>query len=182
MTTPIGSAPTRAHRPLLGLRHRPGRLAVAVFRLPLKAYQHNAGPAVGHTFVAFTHLGRKTGRTYQTVAMVARYDQATDEAVITAGWGPQTDWYRNLQAHPAVQVQLGGRTFTPQQRFLADDEAFDVIVQFRREHPHRVRFFSRVLGWGDLRDDARVRESVGTHPFVAFRPAEASAPPAATQQ
>jgi deazaflavin-dependent oxidoreductase (nitroreductase family) len=173
---------TGAHRPLLGLRRTPGRLALAVFRLPLKAYQHNAGPAMGRTFLAFEHVGRKTGRTYQTVAMVARYDRATGEAVITAGWGPQTDWYRNLQVHPAVQVQLGGQTFTPQQRFLTDEEAFDVVAQFRREHPHRVRFFSTVLDWGDLRDDARVREFVRTHPFVAFQPAAASAAPAATPQ
>jgi deazaflavin-dependent oxidoreductase (nitroreductase family) len=146
-------------------------LAVTIFRLPLKAYQHNAGPAVGRTFLAFTHMGRKTGHPHQTVAMVARYDKATGEAVICTGWGPQTDWYRNLQARPATTVQLGGRTFTPQQRFLTAEEAFDVIVQFRREHPHRLRFFSRVLGWGDLRDDAAGREFVRTHPFVAFRPA-----------
>ncbi len=176
MGAPTTSAPTGSRRPLLGLRRRPGRLAAAFFRLPLKAYQHNAGPAVGRTFIAFTHLGRRTGRPHQTVAMVARYDEATGEAVIVAGWGPQTDWYRNLQAHPAVQVQLGGQTFTPVQRFLTEDEAFDVVVQFRREHPHRVRFFSRVLGWGDLRDDARLRDFVRTHPFVAFRPAEAPAP------
>jgi deazaflavin-dependent oxidoreductase (nitroreductase family) len=159
-------------RPLLGLRGTPGRLALAVFRLPLKAYQHNAGPAVGRTFLAFTHVGRKTGQPHQTVAMVARYDEATGEAVIVAGWGPQADWYRNLQAHPALQVQLGGQTFTPVQRFLTDEEAFAVVVQFRRDHPHRLRFFSRVLGWGDLRDDVRVRSFVDTHPFVAFRPAE----------
>lgn len=168
-TTSTRSAP---RRPLLGLRGRPGRLAAAFFRLPLKAYQHNAGPALGRTFLAFTHLGRTTGRPYQTVAMVSRYDQATGEAVIVAGWGPQTDWYRNLQAHPAVQVQLGGRTFTPLQRFLTDEEAFDVVVRFRREHPNRLRFFSAVLGWGNLRDDARVRKFVLGHPFVAFRPAE----------
>ena len=172
MSSPATPVPGGSRRPLLGLRHKPGRLAVAVFRLPLKAYQHNAGPAVGRTFLAFTHLGRKTGQPHQTVAMVARYDKATGEAVICAGWGPQTDWYRNLQAHPAVQVQLGGQTFIPQQRFLTEEEAFDVIVQFRREHPHRLRFFSTVLGWGDLRDDAQVREFVLTHPFVAFRPTE----------
>ena len=175
MSAPDTARPTGHERPLLGLRRRPGRLAVAFFRLPLKAYQHNAGPAVGRTFVAFTHLGRKTGRPYQTVAMVSRYDKATGEVVIVAGWGPQTDWYRNLRVHPAVQVQLGGHTFTPQQRFLPEEEAFDVVVQFRREHPHRLRFFSTVLGWGDLRDDARVREFIRTHPFVAFRPAAARA-------
>jgi deazaflavin-dependent oxidoreductase (nitroreductase family) len=180
-STPTRSAQAGSRRPLLGLRRKPGRLALAVFRLPLKAYQHNAGPAVGRTFVAFTHVGRKTGRTYQTVAMVLRHDRASGEVVIVAGWGPQTDWYRNLRAHPAVQVQLGGQTFTPQQRFLTNEEAFDVVVQFRREHPYRVRFFCTVLGWGDLRDDAHVREFLRTHPFVAFRPAEAPAASAATQ-
>jgi deazaflavin-dependent oxidoreductase (nitroreductase family) len=156
-------------RPLLGLRRRPGRLAVALFRLPLTAYQHDAGPAVGHTFLAFTHVGRRTGQEHQTVAMVLRYDRATGEATICAAWGPQTDWYRNLQAHPAVTVQLGGRTFTPQQRFLDEEEAVEVGRQFRREHPYRLRLFSRLLGWGDLHDDAALREFVRTHPFVAFR-------------
>ena len=166
-------------RSLFALRRKPGRLAVAVFRLPLKAYQHNAGPAAGRTFVMFTHVGRKTGQPHQTVAMVLRDNTATGEAVICAGWGPHTDWYRNLQAHPAVKVQLGGQTFTPQQRLLTEKEAFDVVTQFRREHPHRLRFFSTILGWGDLRDDVRVREFIRTHPFVAFRPAEAPAPRAA---
>jgi deazaflavin-dependent oxidoreductase (nitroreductase family) len=164
-------------RPLLGLRRTPGRLAAAFFRLPLKAYEHNAGPAVGRTFLAFTHVGRRTGRPHRTVAMVLRHDAATGEAVIVSAWGPQTDWYRNLRAHPAVQVQLGGRTFVPEQRFLGEEESFEAAVQFRREHPHRLRFFSSVLGWGDLRDDARLRGFVRGHPFVAFRPAEAPAPP-----
>ena len=91
MTSSTTSARTGSRRSLLGLRRKPGRLAVAVFRLPLKAYQHNAGPAVGRTFLAFTHVGRKTGRSYQTVAMVLRYDRASGEAVIVAGWGPETD-------------------------------------------------------------------------------------------
>ena len=66
MSRPMTSAGADTRRPLLGLRRKPGRLALMVFRLPLKAYQHNAGPAVGRTFVAFTHVGRKTGRRYQT--------------------------------------------------------------------------------------------------------------------
>jgi hypothetical protein len=50
MTATGTSRPVGDERPLLGVRHRSGRLALALFRLPLKAYQHNAGPAVGHTF------------------------------------------------------------------------------------------------------------------------------------
>ncbi|GAA2864760.1 nitroreductase family deazaflavin-dependent oxidoreductase [Pseudonocardia halophobica] len=165
-------------RHLLGLRRQPGRLAVAIFRLPLKAYRHNAGPALGRTFLAFTHVGRRTRLPHQAVAMVLRYVEASGEAVICAGWGPQTEWYRNLRAEPATQVQLGGRTFTPQQRFLTEEEAFDVAMQFRRAHPRRMRLISTVLGWGNLRDDGPLREFVRTHPFVAFRPTEPPAPQA----
>jgi deazaflavin-dependent oxidoreductase (nitroreductase family) len=179
MTTTGTSRPGGHDRPLLELRRKPGRLALTLFRLPLKAYQHNAGPAVGRTFVAFTHIGRRTGQPHQVVAMVLRYDPATGEAVICAAWGPHTDWYRNLQAGPATKVQLGGETFTPQQRFLTEEEAFDVAVGFRRDHPHRLRLLSRVLGWGELRDDAVVREFVRTHPFVAFRPAAQTSIPQA---
>jgi deazaflavin-dependent oxidoreductase (nitroreductase family) len=136
----------------------------------LTAYEQNAGPAVGRTFVAFTHIGRRTGRPYKAVAMVLRYDEVTGEVVICAGWGPQTDWYRNLRALPPTEVQLGGRTFTPEQRFLTDEEAFDVVGAFRREHPYRARLISGILGWGDLQNDDTVRRFVRAHPFVAFRP------------
>lgn len=162
-------------RPLLGLRRKPGRLALAVFRLPLNAYRHGAGGLLGHTFLQFTHVGRRTGRPHDAVAMVLRYDEATREAVICAGWGPETDWVRNLRAGPATKVQLGRESFTPEHRFLSDDEAFDVAAGFRRAHPHRMRLITTILGWGDLRDDAEVRRFVRTHPFVAFRPAASPA-------
>src|SRR4051812_31813693 len=70
MSVAGASRSARHDRPLFGWRRKPGRLVLAVFRLPLTAYRHNAGPAVGHTFVAFTHTGRKTGRPHDTVAMV----------------------------------------------------------------------------------------------------------------
>jgi deazaflavin-dependent oxidoreductase (nitroreductase family) len=157
------------NRPLLGLRDRPGRLALALFRMPLNAYRHDAGRLMGRTFLQFTHVGRKTGQPHEAVAMVLRYDEANREAVICAAWGPGTDWVRNLRAGPATKVQLGRESFIPQHRFLTDDEAFDVAVQFRRRHPQRLRLLSSILGWGDMGDDAHVRHFVHTHPFVAFR-------------
>jgi deazaflavin-dependent oxidoreductase (nitroreductase family) len=160
-------------RPLLGLRRKPGRLALVAFRMPLNAYRHDAGWVLGRTFLAFTHTGRKTGQSHDAVAMVLRYDEARREAVICAAWGPDTDWYRNLQARPAVKVQMGRESFPPTQRFLTDDEAFAVAVAFRHEHPHRLRLLSTILGWGDLRDDDNVCDFVRGHPFVAFRPTDA---------
>ena len=51
-----------------------------------------------------------------------------------------------------------------------------VGVQFRWEHHTGRGLVSRILGWGDLRDDGRLRQFVRGHPFVAFPPAEAPAP------
>jgi hypothetical protein len=82
--------------------------------------------------------------------------------------GPGNQLVPNLHNHPAVKVQLGGCTFTPQQRFLSDEEAFDVGVQFRREHPHRLQFFSTVLGWGDTRDDKTAPGFVRSHPHAGL--------------
>ena len=171
----VSRAPgSRPRRPLLGLQRKPGRLALVMFRMPLQAYRHDAGWLLGHTFMAFTHIGRKTGQRYETVAMVLRYDPDSHEAIICAGWGPDTDWVRNLHAGPAAQVRLGRESFIPQHRFLSEEEAFAVVVQFRREHPRRVWLISTILGWGDLRDDTAVRGFIQTHPFLAFRPATTS--------
>lgn len=161
-------------RPLLGLRRKPGRLALALFRVPLPAYRHGAGWLLGHTFIEFTHVGRNTGQPHETVAMVLRYDEGMREAVICAAWGPETDWFRNLRAGPATEVRFGRDRYLPQHRFLTAGAALDVAVCFRRDHPHRLHLLQSVLGWGDLGDDAALRQFAAAHPMVAFRPKPAS--------
>ena len=156
---PVSVASERA-RPLLGLRMRPGRLALAVFRLPLLLYRAGWGWLLGRTFVLVVHAGRKTGQPHCMTAMVLGYDLAASEVVICSAWGATTDWVRNIQARPALRVQIGRSAFVPEQRFLTEDESFAVVADFVRRHPHRVRFISRVLGWGDLRSDAVVRDFV----------------------
>jgi len=164
-----GKPPT-SKRALLGLRRQPGRLALHFMHMPLRAYEHDKGHLLGHAFVKFTHIGRRTGKPHEAVAMVLRDEAETGEVVICAAWGPTTDWYRNIEKAPAPTVTMGRTTFTPAQRFLDEDEAFEVGVRFRREHPHRLRLLAAILGWGNLRDDAQMRAFVRRHPFVGFRP------------
>jgi deazaflavin-dependent oxidoreductase (nitroreductase family) len=128
------------------------------------------GRLLGHTFLLITHQGRKTGKRRETVAMALTYDADTREAVIFSAWGPNTEWMRNLRAHPALQIQIGRETYVPNQDFLSEDEAVAVALEFRRRHPHRLRLFATILGWGDLGSDEAVREFVRTRPFVSFRP------------
>ncbi len=169
MNTPAASSrPGGPRRSVLGLRKKPGRLALALFRLPLGAAR--SGHLPGRTFVTFVHTGRNTGLPHEAIAMVLRYDEATREVVICAAWGPDTDWVRNLRAGPATRAQLGNESFIPDHRFLSDEEAFEVLHYFGSHHPARLRLLSTALGWGDLRSDGAARDFVRSHPFIAFRP------------
>lgn len=138
----------RAAKPLLGLRRKPGRLALAVFRLPLPLYRRGWGGLLDHTFLLLVHAGRKTGKPHSAVALVLTYDRQTHEAVICSAWGQDTDWVRNIRVRPALQVQIGRESFTPQRRFLSEDESLAVVAGFGRRHPWRLRLVTSILGWG----------------------------------
>ena len=171
MESSIASHSTdRGATPLLGFRRQPGRLALAVFRLPLPLYRRGWGWLLGDTFLLLVHAGRKTGKPYSTVAMVLSYDRYTHEAVICSAWGKDSDWIRNIQAHPALKIQIGRESFTPNQRFLSADDSVAIVAEFQRQHPYRSRLLASVLGWGDLRSDTAAREFVSTRPFVCLWP------------
>ena len=58
--------------------------------------------------MVITHTGRSSGRSYRTPVNYARWG---DDVYCIAGFGPQTDWYRNVLAHPDVEVWVPGRAF-----------------------------------------------------------------------
>jgi deazaflavin-dependent oxidoreductase (nitroreductase family) len=143
-------------------------------RMPLPLYRRGGGWLLDHTFLLITHAGRKTGKRRETVVMALRYDPQTREAVVCSAWGSNTDWIRNIRAQPALQIQIGRESYTPEQRFLSEDESAAVAVEFRRRHPVRSRMLAAILGWGDLGSEAAVRDFVRSRPFVSFRPAHPS--------
>jgi deazaflavin-dependent oxidoreductase (nitroreductase family) len=163
---------TRSGRPLLGLRPQPGRLVLALMRLPRPLYRRGWGWMLDHTFLLIVHQGRKTGKRRETVAMALAYDPDTREAVVFSAWGPDTEWIRNLRAHPALLIQIGREAYVPEQQFLSEDESVAVVREFQRRHPWRTRLFAAILGWGDLSSETAVREFVRSRPFVSFRPAK----------
>ena len=65
MTTPARGK----DRPLFGLRGRPGRLALALFRMPLNAYRHDAGALLGRRHAGRVAASRSASSTTAPVAM-----------------------------------------------------------------------------------------------------------------
>ena len=70
----------------------------------------NCWPAVGGRIMVIRHCGRKTGRQYLTPV---NYAIVENQIYAAAGFGPVTDWYRNIIANPQVELWLpnGRRQF-----------------------------------------------------------------------
>ncbi len=63
----------------------------------------NASPEFGGRIMVLTHLGRKSGQLRRTPV---NYTIANGELYCLAGFGSISDWYRNMQANPNVEVWL----------------------------------------------------------------------------
>jgi len=153
---------------------KPKGLLKWVLTLPIYLYRWHLGWLVGHSFLMVTHLGRKTGRRRQTGLEVAHYDQATQECMVVAAYGEQADWYRNIQAQPALEVQVGSKRYPPVQRFLTFEETWAWLSAYQRQHPRRLRILLRVVGFpydGSEEDLRAVAQSIRC---VAFRPPQPS--------
>lgn len=155
------------------LRARPTGFLRWLVKFPTALYRWHAGWLLGHRFLQLTHHGRKTGLVRRTVLEVVQYDPATRESVVLSGWGTTADWIRNIQAHPALEVQTARQCYQPRQRFLAPEEAAEVAADFARRHPIEVRLAPRILGWlGWSFGGARPtwQDLATAIPLVAFRP------------
>lgn len=152
------------------LRSRPTRALRLAFRLPIYAYRLNLGWLLGHRGLLLIHRGRKSGRVYQTVLEVVRYDPATRESTTLSGWGERADWYRNIKASPALEVRTGRERYVPEQRFLAPEENHAAVSDYARRHPLAFQFLARAFGYPLDGTEAERRTFAESLRLVAFRP------------
>ncbi|HTJ67155.1 MAG TPA: nitroreductase family deazaflavin-dependent oxidoreductase [Actinospica sp.] len=151
-----------------------GPLARVMLKAPSRLYGAHAGWLLGHRFLRLTHRGRVSGREYRTVLEVVGHLEATGEYVVVSGLGRGSDWFRNIQAAPAVRVEVGRTGFTPVHRTLEPEEAAAVLADYEQHNrllaPLVRTALSRLLGWRyDSSPQARERLTAEL-PFVAFRP------------
>jgi deazaflavin-dependent oxidoreductase (nitroreductase family) len=151
---------------------KPHGLLKWAFTLPRYLYRWHLGWLMGHQCLMITHLGRKSGRRRQTVLEVVQYDPKTLESVVVAGYGVQSDWYRNIQAHPALLVQVGGRRYVPRQRILSFEETLALFEEYQQHHPSRFRRLLRLAGHQYDGTPERLRTLATLIPAIAFSPQE----------
>lgn len=149
---------------------RPTGILRFALRLPAHLYRYDLGWLLGHRFLLLTHRGRKSGLLRRTVLEVVLYDPTTRESVVVSGWGDRSDWYRNIRAAPALEVQTGCERYVPEQRFLTPEEGYAAITGYAVRHPLAVRVVALLFGYRITRSEADRRAFVGSCPLVAFRP------------
>lgn len=80
------------------------------------------------------HVGRRTGRAYQTPVVVARHD---DSFLIALPYGERTDWLKNVLAAGSASIMTDGRSYDvgrPEVIPMAEATAY---FRPREQHMHR---------------------------------------------
>lgn len=137
-------------------------------------YRLHLGWLLGHRRLLLTHQGRKTGQIRHTALDVMRYDPATKESLVISMYGERSDWFRNIMAHPALEVQIGRDRFVPDQRILPPEEAQAVMVAYWQRHPRAVRLGLRTLGFHYEDTEASQQAILSSLRVVSFRPKASS--------
>ncbi|WP_040788579.1 nitroreductase family deazaflavin-dependent oxidoreductase [Nocardia paucivorans] len=107
----------------------------AFVRAPIPLYRAGLGFLFGSRLLLLEHIGRKTGtRRFAVLEVVDR--PTPDRIVIASGFGTESQWYRNIRAHPRVRIWIGARrgvaaTATP----MSVDESAAVLARYAAEHP-----------------------------------------------
>jgi deazaflavin-dependent oxidoreductase (nitroreductase family) len=153
---------------------RPGPLLRRLLALPAGLYRAGAGWLLGHRFLLLTHRGRRSGRLYETVLEVVRWRSGSEEAVVMSGFGPRSQWYRNVLAGGAVEIQISRRRLRPSARVLPAEEAVAVLADYERRNrlivPVVRRVLSRLAGFRYDGSEESRRRLVETLPLVEFVP------------
>lgn len=142
-----------------------------LLRAPLLIYRAGLGRVLGSRFVYLAHAGRKTGLRRETVLEVVGFDTARPEVVVAAAWGGRSDWFRNIQAAPAIELRIAGHRWQrPSHRLLPVGERDAVLRAYRRSHPWAWRYLAPILNFPRDPDDPAWPDAVAGMEFVGFRP------------
>ena len=129
----------------------PGRpptgLARLGFRLPILLYRAHLGWLLGGRFLLLEHTGRRSGLLRRTVLEVVEHDPLDGSYVVAAGFGPGSDWYRNLLARPEAAIRVGPRHLEALAGPLTPAAGAGVMERYAQRHPFSAAQLSRLMGY-----------------------------------
>ena len=151
---------------------RPSGLLKIFFKVPL--FMHKLGfggweRLIGAQWMLLTTTGRKSGKRRQTLVDVMDYDKATDTYYIEAAYGSHADWFKNIQANPLFEAQVGRRKFSTQAEILNEGDTGEMLVQFFRRKPAYTRSVMAMVGM-KFKDEEELRTLGKNLTLLAVKP------------
>jgi deazaflavin-dependent oxidoreductase (nitroreductase family) len=135
----------------------PNALLRILYRIPVYFYKIGLGWMFGKRFVLFHHIGRKSGKNYQTVVEVVEIEKETGNVVIVAGYGHQTQWYKNLKQMETTSIQLGYRKFQVNNEMISPGAGADIMARYYLRYGKITGILFSILGyeWDGTEQGAR---------------------------
>jgi deazaflavin-dependent oxidoreductase (nitroreductase family) len=145
-----------------------------LFRTPVYFYRLKCGWLLGHRFLMLIQVGRRSGLRRYTILEVMEYRKELPEMVVMSAFGRNSDWLRNIEASPSLEVVIDTKRFPAVYRTLDEAEATAVIAGYERRNrliaPIVRAALSGLVGWRyDGSEQAR-RRLAAQRPLIAFRP------------
>ncbi len=148
---------------------RAPRFMLPIFRSPILLYRLGLGWLFGHRFMLLTHCGRRTGKIRRTILAVLRFDGSTQEIMAISAWS-ESEWYKNIRAAPALEVEMASVRYVPEYRTLSPEEIADLFEEYRRRYPLFTRIICQIPGWKWNSTHDEFLELARTLRGIAFRP------------
>lgn len=105
------------------------------------------------------HRGRRSGEPrYAALEVLGREPGAL---LLVSGYGPKSQWFRNVKADPEVRVWTGRLRGVPARAVvLPVDEARERLEQYRRAHSRAAAALGRTLDIEDLASPAPLPDDI----------------------
>ena len=128
-------------------KYPPKGLLRILFRIPVYFYRVGLGGLFGKRFALINHIGRKTGAHYQTVVEIVEHEQETKNVIVVAGYGEQTQWYKNLKNQPTTTIQIGNRQYPVFAEIISPEDGEDIIVRYMERYGNLTGQLFSMLGY-----------------------------------
>ena len=116
-----------------------------LMRAPIWVYRAHLGFLFGSRMLMLEHIGRKSGARRFVVLEVVGHP-TPDVYVVASGFGDRSQWFRNVIAHPSVQVSVAGhRAHAAAARRLPAAEADAALADYAHRYPRAWVKFKGVL-------------------------------------
>lgn len=149
---------------------RPRGLTKWLMAAPKWLFKMRLGFVFGKRFVLLEHQGRRSEKRYETPLEVVSIDIETGEIVVLSARGDRADWFRNLQASPALALWIGNTRRQVDQRFLSAGEGLAALTSYQAAHPKAARRIAAALSLPDPSSPEARAALAAVLPMVGLTP------------